>query len=129
MKGFAVNKIIVLLFILLSTNACADWFKFGENSAGTVFFADPLTKKGGSQPRVWIYVIYGKTVKSKNRSYRALTEANCTNGTARDLTTIYYFDNDFKNINYINNVPEQWIFPAPQTADEAIYIYLYGKDP
>ena len=124
-----MSKIVAIVFVLLSTNACAEWVKLIENSKGTVFYVDPATKKGGKNPRVWVLGIYSQSKPDGDRAFRALSEADCLKGAMRDLTATFFLDVGLKNSSGIQSEPEPWQFPAPGTVHEAMYTYLCGKAP
>ncbi len=124
-----MKKLIAIGLVLMSSGALADWVKLGENLNGTVYYVDPSTKKGGNRPRVWLFTIYGQQKSNGTRSYRALVEADCLEGSMRDLATTYYFDANLEKVKSHDSDPDPWSYPAPETVRESLYIYLCGKSP
>jgi hypothetical protein len=124
-----VKRLLAIGLVLLSTSAWAEWVWFGANQRGTVYYVDPSTKKDGSRPRVWQFVIYSETKSNGTRSYKSLKEADCSGGRSRDLTSLYFYDADANNLKNIENTPDEWSYPVPESVSESLFIYLCGKAP
>ncbi len=78
---------LILLLAAMSTGAWAEWVFISESIGDDKSYIDPQTiKKDGNFRRAWVVTDYKTKRRNGVRSFRALTEVDCTGRRLRILS-------------------------------------------
>lgn len=125
-----MKKIISIGLIVLCTSAWADWTKVSTTVNDDVFYVDFSTKKTGQQTRIWIFAQYAKVSSETGvGSTKQLIEGDCAGGRLRVLTSIFFSDREGDRVDSVNDAPQNWSYPSPQSFNFTLFHILCGKDP
>ena len=124
--------ILILLPALLSSNAMAEWVKFGTVNDGNItFYADPSTvRKNGERVRMWVLQDY-LTAQSGHHflSARSQSEYDCTNETLRRLSISLHSGNMGRGeiVEMTTAHDDAWIPVPPDTMYYILWKFACGK--
>lgn len=109
------KAILMLLLLVMSTGAMAEWVKAGENGQGDEFFIDPNSvRKDGHLRRAW--EIFNPKRRDENgvASFRTLAEYDCNSDRYRVISFSIHSEPmaGGKTIRSFNSSGE-WIYIPP----------------
>jgi hypothetical protein len=112
-----MKKIYLILFLLFSINASADWTEVARSENGlSIHYIDFETKKiSGDYIKIWELVSYPNKLHQDYDIYSAknLLLVDCYNESFKYLTSIYYDGLKGGNVITSENSPSDWSFNPP----------------
>lgn len=112
-----MKKMYLLVLLLLSLNAHAQWQVFSELEDGTWYF-DPTTQTAGKLPRVWALFDHKEPVGAFGiLSIKTWVEADCQAGWVREMSLLVFNQPMAAGSVLRNTSPgTNKIFPVPGSA-------------
>lgn len=114
---------IFLVFFSISFLANANWTPIAEGDEGSVTSIDYSTlSKSGNLAKVWIRTVYKTSIptsKGQMKSAKTYLEVDCREKKSRDLSSVYYSDEQEKNIIQISKVSD-WIYYPPGSVGDTM---------
>ena len=123
-----MKKLLPLLLLLCIFPARADWNLLRKSNESRLYI-DPLTVVGGARPRAWGLLNYGKPDEFEDLSARLLFESNCTEGTLRKRSAVYYKEAMGRGATTSEYQPTPWEVPAADSLEASALYFLCGKKP
>jgi hypothetical protein len=104
----------IALALVATPAAAADWRTVGSNTSGSKYWLDASTKsRTGATVTIWLKVLYGKPGPNGTTGYRAQREIRCDTKSYRDLSTVYFKDDE---VSSVSGVEESRTAPAQSIA-------------
>ena len=126
------KTVFLLLLIVVSSSALADWVKVEESNTFTAY-ADPTTiRTNGNVVEIWTLQDY-KAVQvdptlGAYLSARAQAEFDCKEEKVRDLRLSWYSDKMAEGaVVFLDEDPSNWNPVIPGTGDEALWKFVCKK--
>ena len=121
-----MKVVIFLLFLSMSFFANANWTPIAESDEGSVTSIDYSTlTKSGNLAKVWVITVYKisiPTSKGQMKSTKTYVEVDCREKKSRDLSSVYYSDEQEKNIIHTSKVSDWIYYPPGSVGDTTIKV-------
>ena len=120
---------ILLIALLISTNAMAEWVGIGK-SKNFIVYVDPTTiRKSGNMVKIWSLHDYKMAQGSiPYMSSRLEREHDCIEKWGRQLFLAFYSKNMGRGGSIWKDAePRDWLPVAPGTIKEIVWKYACGK--
>lgn len=117
---------LVMLFLVFSSPAWAEWEFLGETDNSLFFFDSASIKKEGEIRRVW--AVSNTNIKDKGASERHLLEYNCKKEQVRFLSRTKFSEPmALGEALEVGNDISNWIYVAPRTVHESLLKRVCAK--
>lgn len=118
----------LIILSLVNKPAAAEWTSVGRSVGGAELLIDFTTLRSGVRPRAWFMWKYPEGTRHGAGSTVILREANCSEGTLRSLSKLYYTEPDGKGEPFQkSNQPEEWEHVPPGTMAEMVLNTICGQ--
>jgi len=93
-----MKKIILVILLLSSSSALAEWIYLTQNKLGSSFIDFKGIKKNGSHRKAWTFIVFNEKQQESVLSMKTYDEYDCANDETRNLSMIIYSDKEGMNI-------------------------------
>ena len=127
--------LLILSLLLVTTNAYAEWIKYGETATSEYFYKDDSIQFHNELMKVWLKInfkkpqnpVYGRkelTFEMPTKSWDSYDEMNCKTYESRNLFFTLWTEHDLKgDVNYHSKIPTP-MKPTPKNTDAMILFNL-----